>query len=104
MRQVFCTRVNLRLIVPPQLLLPLHNGFVSIAHAIFENKLYPILDTLALARRGCPLRTAASAFLGAGARILQIRNKLGWTRELLSEAEAVRELCTRFGAQLVIND
>jgi thiamine-phosphate pyrophosphorylase len=68
------------------------------------NRLYPILDTAALARRGCSLGVAAGALVDAGAGILQIRHKGHWSREFFGEAEGVAELCVRAGAQLVVND
>jgi len=68
------------------------------------NRVYPILDTAALARWGCPLGTAAAAFLSAGADILQIRHKGHWSREFFREAEGVAELCEHAGALLIVND
>jgi thiamine-phosphate pyrophosphorylase len=67
-------------------------------------KLYPILDTVALERRGCGLPAAARAMVGAGAGILQVRHKGHWSREFFREAETVAELCARNGVQLVVND
>jgi thiamine-phosphate pyrophosphorylase len=66
------------------------------------NKLYPILDTAALERRGFSLCTAAQVFAQAG--ILQIRHKGHWSREFFREAEAVAEICARTEAQLIVND
>ncbi len=67
-------------------------------------KLYPILDTGALAQRYCSLSVAAAAFLSAGASLLQIRHKQHWSREIFAEAQAVAELCHKHGAQLIVND
>jgi thiamine-phosphate pyrophosphorylase len=68
------------------------------------SKLYPILDTAALSRRGCKILIAASALLKAGAKLLQIRHKGHWSRDFFHEAEAVAELCEQEGARLIIND
>jgi thiamine-phosphate pyrophosphorylase len=68
------------------------------------NKLYPILDTAALERRGCSLVLATGAFLGAGAKILQIRHKGHWSRSFFEEAQVVAELCAKHAAQLIVND
>jgi thiamine-phosphate pyrophosphorylase len=67
-------------------------------------KLFPILDTAALAQRHCSLSVAAGAFLGAGASLLQIRHKQHWSRDIFAEAQVVAELCRKHGAQLIIND
>lgn len=68
------------------------------------HKVYPILDASALERRGCGLRLAAGALVGAGAKILQIRHKGFWSRDFFREAEQVAEVCSRAGTQLVVND
>jgi thiamine-phosphate pyrophosphorylase len=67
-------------------------------------KLYPILDTAALEQRSCPLSTASNALLNGGARILQIRHKAFWSREIFAEAESVASQCRQHGARLIIND
>lgn len=67
-------------------------------------RLYPILDTEALARRGCALLTAAAACLEAGAGVLQIRHKGHWPRELFGEARQVAGLAREAGALLIVND
>jgi len=67
-------------------------------------RFYPILDAQAFAARGCSLEIAAAAVIEAGAGILQIRRKAGWTREDFAEAERIAVLCQAAGAQLVIND
>lgn len=46
----------------------------------------------------------AEAALKGGARLLQYRDKSSDDRRRLREAEALRELCARHGAQLIIND
>ena len=66
--------------------------------------IYPILDTTSLARRGCPVETAAHALLDGGAGILQFRHKGPFARAVFQVAERVAELCRRAGALYVIND
>ena len=67
-------------------------------------RFYPILDSAALAARGCSLETAARAVIEAGAGILQIRRKARWTRADFAEAERIAALCRAGGVQLIIND
>ena len=64
--------------------------------------LYAITDSKLLADgRLLPYVEAA---LKGGARLLQYRDKSDDDRRRLREAEALRELCDRYGAQLIIND
>ncbi|MDI6528108.1 thiamine phosphate synthase [Pseudomonas otitidis] len=64
--------------------------------------LYAITDSQLLADgRLLPYVEAA---LKGGARLLQYRDKSSDEARRLREAEALRELCTRYGAQLLIND
>jgi thiamine-phosphate pyrophosphorylase len=67
-------------------------------------RLYPILDTGALAKCGCPLETAAEAMLEGGAGILQLRQKGHFTRGLFEQAERIGALCRRFGAMWIVDD
>ncbi len=67
-------------------------------------RLYPILDTESLARRGLSLETAASAFLEGGAGILQIRHKGHWDRQVFAASQVVARLCREAGADLIVND
>ncbi|MCU1257172.1 MAG: thiamine-phosphate pyrophosphorylase [Bryobacterales bacterium] len=67
-------------------------------------RLYPILDTAALERRGGGLLSAARALLAGGAKILQIRHKAHWSRGLFAEAEATARLCREHGAIPMVND
>lgn len=46
----------------------------------------------------------AEAALKGGARLLQYRDKSDDDKRRIREAEALRELCERHGAQLIIND
>jgi len=67
-------------------------------------RVYPILDTETLERRGIALETAAAAFLEGGAGILQIRHKGHWSRELFEAAKRVARHCREGGAPLIVND
>src|SRR5256714_11029524 len=67
-------------------------------------RVYPILDTESLARRGITLETAAAAFLEGGAGILQIRHKPHWSRGMFESARQVPRLCREAGAHLIVND
>jgi thiamine-phosphate pyrophosphorylase len=67
-------------------------------------RVYPILDSEALARRGVAMETAAAAFLEGGAGILQIRHKGHWSRETFATAKQIATFCREAGAQFVIND
>ncbi|BCD86549.1 thiamine-phosphate synthase [Pseudomonas solani] len=64
--------------------------------------LYAITDSALLADgRLLPYVEAA---LKGGTRLLQYRDKSGDDARRLREADALRELCARHGAQLIIND
>lgn len=64
--------------------------------------LYAITDNHLLGQgRLLPYVTAA---LEGGARLLQYRDKLNSASERLREAEALADLCQRYGAALIIND
>ncbi|MGD0497001.1 MAG: thiamine phosphate synthase [Bryobacteraceae bacterium] len=67
-------------------------------------RVYPILDTAALAAREMSLEDAAAALLEGGAGILQIRHKSHWSRAVFEAARRVDALCRQSGAQLVVND
>jgi thiamine-phosphate pyrophosphorylase len=67
-------------------------------------RLYPILDTASLARRGRQPLFFAEAVLEAGARILQFRHKGHFSRQMFETAQALAGLCVRAGAQFVVND
>src|SRR5947209_9458981 len=67
-------------------------------------RVYPILDTESLDRRGIPLETAAAAFLDGGAGILQLRHKLHWSRAFFDSARTVARLCREAGTPLIVND
>jgi thiamine-phosphate pyrophosphorylase len=67
-------------------------------------RIYPILDTETLARRGCAVAQAAEAMLEGGARILQFRHKGHFSRLTFAEAERVAALCRDAGALFIIDD
>lgn len=67
-------------------------------------RVYPIVDTAALARRGGSPVAFADALLEGGAGILQLRHKQHFTREMLRIAMTVRDACRQTGCVLVIND
>jgi thiamine-phosphate pyrophosphorylase len=67
-------------------------------------RLYPILDTELIARRGCPLEQAAEAMLQGGAAILQLRHKAHYSRRVFEQAERIAELCRRRGVLLIVDD
>ena len=57
-----------------------------------------------LARRGLPIASAAEAILEGGARILQLRNKGFFSRDVFEDARRVAELCRKANALFVVND
>ena len=67
-------------------------------------RVYPILDSDALERRGVTLESAAAAFLEGGAEILQVRHKRHWSRAIFDSARKIASLCAEAGAQFVVND
>lgn len=67
-------------------------------------RVYPIVDTEALERRGIAPVTAAAAFLEGGAGILQIRHKGHWSREVFAASQEIARLCREAGATLMVND
>ncbi|MBD2835628.1 thiamine phosphate synthase [Pseudomonas sp. JM0905a] len=64
--------------------------------------LYAITDNQLLT--GGKLLPYVEAALKGGAKLLQYRDKSSDEARRLREAEALGELCTRYGAQLIIND
>lgn len=67
-------------------------------------RLYAIADTATLVRREVSLRVALEAFLEGGARLIQLRHKGHFTRELFGAAKEASELCRSAGARFVIDD
>jgi thiamine-phosphate pyrophosphorylase len=67
-------------------------------------RFYPILDVATAQRHGYTILTVASEILDAGAKILQLRHKEFFSREMFAAIEEIRELCRQADAILVIND
>jgi thiamine-phosphate pyrophosphorylase len=67
-------------------------------------RFYPILDTAAVERHGGDLLKAAEELLAAGAKIVQLRHKAHFTRELYEHAAVIADLCVQAGALFVVND
>jgi thiamine-phosphate pyrophosphorylase len=67
-------------------------------------RVYPILDTATLIRLDFHPVHAAAALLEGGARILQLRHKTFWSREIFAEATQIAALCRDAHALFVIND
>jgi thiamine-phosphate pyrophosphorylase len=66
-------------------------------------RVYPILDTAALERRGLEdWSEVAEAWVAAGAEILQIRHKSYWSRTHVEQAAALNQI--PLGIPLIIND
>jgi thiamine-phosphate pyrophosphorylase len=67
-------------------------------------RFYPVLDTAALADRGCAVIPAAKALLEAGVKILQYRHKANWTQAHFDDAKQIASLCHERGVLFVLND
>jgi thiamine-phosphate pyrophosphorylase len=67
-------------------------------------RVYPILDSESLDRRGIAIETAAAALLEGGAGILQIRHKGHWSRDFFAAARLVARLCRENGTPLIVDD
>jgi len=67
-------------------------------------RVYPIVDTAALARRGRDPLWFAEALLEGGARILQLRHKGHYSRAMFETASQLAVFCLRAGARLIIDD
>ena len=67
-------------------------------------RLYPILDTAALAARGMEPETAARVMIESGARILQFRHKEHFSRAVFARVERVAALCAESGTQFIVDD
>jgi thiamine-phosphate pyrophosphorylase len=65
---------------------------------------YPILDTETAARRGIGPVSAAARILEAGARILQLRHKGVFSRDIFQQAREIAALCRQADALFVMND
>lgn len=67
-------------------------------------RVYPIVDTGSLQRRGLGVLQFTEALLDAGAALLQFRHKSAWTRDAADLLAVVAERCRRYGCGLVVND
>ena len=67
-------------------------------------RFYPVIDSSLLERKGIRAAAAAAAILDGGARILQLRHKGHFSRDLFAEAQRVADMCRHAGAMFVIND
>ncbi|MEO8130197.1 MAG: thiamine phosphate synthase [Bryobacteraceae bacterium] len=67
-------------------------------------RFYPILDTKTVARAGLDLGDSAKALLSAGIRVLQLRHKEHFDRNLFDQARRISVMCREAGTLFVIND
>jgi thiamine-phosphate pyrophosphorylase len=67
-------------------------------------RVYPIIDSGLLARRGLSMFAVSEALVSAGARMLQLRCKEHFSRDIFGEAEKIRDLCRAESALLIVND
>lgn len=67
-------------------------------------RVYPIVDTAALAALAISPVSAAAGLLEGGAGILQFRHKTFWTRETFAQAEQIAGLCRQASAAFIVND
>jgi thiamine-phosphate pyrophosphorylase len=65
---------------------------------------YPILDTQTADRHGITPEDAAARIIEAGAKILQFRHKLFWSRTIVETLQRVAAMCHSAGVQFVVND
>ncbi|MBS1824172.1 MAG: thiamine phosphate synthase [Acidobacteria bacterium] len=70
----------------------------------FLPRLYAIVDTVTLERRGMDPLRFTGALLENGVRLLQYRHKGPFSRRVFAEAEAFAALCHEAGAHCVIDD
>jgi thiamine-phosphate pyrophosphorylase len=67
-------------------------------------RVYAILDGRTLAAKRSGLISTAEAVLEAGVKLIQIRWKDTWTREVYRDAVTVAGLCRESSARLIVND
>jgi thiamine-phosphate pyrophosphorylase len=65
---------------------------------------YPILDTALLDRRNFSVLEAAGILLEQGIRMLQLRHKGHYSRDLFGIAETIAQRCRDAGATFIVND
>jgi thiamine-phosphate pyrophosphorylase len=66
--------------------------------------LYPIIDTEVCRARGLDPLTLAGAYVSGGARVLQLRHKVGSSAAFLELADSIVTLARPAGALVIIND
>ncbi|MEZ5394481.1 MAG: thiamine phosphate synthase [Bryobacterales bacterium] len=67
-------------------------------------RFYPILDTRTLAARGIAPMQAFARLAEVGARIVQLRHKDEWTREIFSLAAEMAEAARKENVTFIVND
>ena len=67
-------------------------------------RLYPIVDSAALAALALSPLDFADTLLTAGVRILQFRHKSEWTEATFQQASRIADLCRSASASFVVND
>jgi len=67
-------------------------------------RVYPIVDTVSLARLDFDSVRAAAAMLEGGAQILQFRHKGFWSRDVFAQAEKIAALCAQAAIPFIVND
>lgn len=67
-------------------------------------RVYPIVDTVSLARLDFDPVHAAAAMLEGGTRILQFRHKGFWSRDVFAQAEEIAALCAQAEIPFIVND
>ena len=67
-------------------------------------RLYAILDAQVTSARGLLVEEVAAAWLEAGVRLVQYRDKVGSPKEVLGAAAVLRRIFVGSGCRLVMND
>lgn len=65
---------------------------------------YPILDTETASRRGISPVDASAGILEGGARLLQMRHKGFFSRQVFQQAKQIASMCREAGALFIMND
>jgi thiamine-phosphate pyrophosphorylase len=68
------------------------------------SRCYPILDTAVLDRRGFSVLEASEILLEQGVRMLQLRHKTPYSREMFDVAATIAQYCRNAGAMFIVND
>jgi thiamine-phosphate pyrophosphorylase len=71
---------------------------------VLPSPLYVVADADACERAGWSLIEFSSACFDAGARLLQVRNKLGGSRDFLDAISAIVRRAEPFNATVIVND